>query len=350
MTGSPEIADREAWPALPWPAWNATVTTLHLWSQIVGKIRMELMPPAGQWWHVPLYVTARGLGTRAMPYRERSLDLEFDFIDHRLVARDSSGRGFDLALEPSSLASFHAALFAGLGRLGIEVTIWPRAVEIPETIWLDRDRIERPYEPAHAHALWRALVDAQRVMSRFAARFAGRVSPVHFFWGSFDLAVTRFSGRRAPLHPGGVPNCADWVMQEAYSHEVSSAGWWPGGEDQAPSFYAYQYPIPDGYGEAAVNPAAAHYDATLGEFVLPYEDVRTAADPDAALFDFLESSYQAGARLAGWDEMALVSPVYPAIPPPHAAWSTALRGFGNSTGAAGRGIAHRARRGQRSGV
>jgi hypothetical protein len=293
-----------AWPALPVAAWEATRDTLHLWTQIVGKIRLALAPMLNHWWQVPLYVTATGLTTSLMPYRDGGVEIAFDFRRQVLVLTTVDGQRREVALEPRTVADFHAELFARLREVGVDVTIMARPVEVPVAIPFADDHEHAAYDPEFVHRYWRSLVSVDRVLTQFRGGFLGKASPVHFFWGSFDLAVTRFSGRPAPRHPGGMPNCPDWVMHEAYSHEVSSAGYWPGGADEG-LFYAYAYPEPDGYRDVTVAPAKASFDDTLGEFILPYRTVRTADDPDGTLLGFLESTYAAAADLARWDRATL---------------------------------------------
>ncbi|MFL5143219.1 MAG: DUF5996 family protein [Microvirga sp.] len=298
------------WPALPYPAWRETAATLQLWTQIVGKVRLTLTPWANHGWQVPLYVTARGLGTSPIPVGGEILELEFDFIGHRLAARTSRGEERTLALEPQTVADFHRALMEVLGGLGVAVAIKEMPNEVANPIRFSQDRVHAAYDAAAAHRFWRALVQADRIFKLFRTGFLGKASPVHFFWGSFDLAVSRFSGRRAPPHPGGIPHLPDAVAREAYSHEVSSAGFWPGGYgiDYA-AFFSYAYPQPAGFRDAAIRPAAAFYHEPLGEFVLPYDAVRTADDPEAALMAFLQSTYGAAADLANWDRAALDCPI-----------------------------------------
>jgi hypothetical protein len=298
----------DAWPPLPLAEWQATYATLHLWTQIVGKTRLALAPMQNHWWQVPLYVTSRGLGTSPMPYGERALELEFDFIDHELVAGTSDGERRTLGLSARSVAEFYREYLELLRALGVEIAIRPVPVEMAEVVPFPEDRVHASYDRGAAQRCWRVLLQADRVLKGFRGRFIGKSSPVHFWWGSFDLACTRFSGGPAPRHPGGVPNCPDYVMVEAYSHECISAGWWPGtpGSPVAePAFYAYAYPEPPGCAAAPVRPTAAHYHSVMREWVLPYEAVRTAPDPDAALLEFLESTYVAGANLGGWDRAAL---------------------------------------------
>lgn len=297
---------RAAWPILaPLADWEDTCTTVHMWTQVIGKIRLELAPWINHSWGSTLYVSARGLTTSRIPWRSGSFDVEFDFVDHRLRVRTSDGaeRGFDL--EPMPVATFYERTFTMLADLGIMVDIFTRPVEVVEAIPFEEDDQHASYDPTPIQRFWGALVQANRVMTAFRARFIGKSSPVHFFWGGFDLAVTRFSGRTAPRHPGGVPNCADWVMEEAYSHELSSAGFWPGGALGQAAFYAYAYPAPAGYADAHIEPGAGYFHRELGEFILPYESVRTAANPDAALTSFLDSTYRAAADLARWDRNAL---------------------------------------------
>ena len=295
----------DVWPAIPYPKWRETAATLQLWAQIAGKIRLSLTPWVNHSWQVPLYVTARGLGTSPIPNGHEIFELEFDFVDHRLVARDSRGRSETLALEPQSVAEFYRRVMALLDGLGIKVAINETPNEIPNAIPFPEDTVHASYDADAAHRFWRALIQADRVLKMFRSAFLGKVSPVHFFWGSFDLAVTRFSGRRAPLHPGGVPGLPDAVTREAYSHEVSSAGFWPGNDafPQA-AFYSYAYPEPEGFRSRPV-PQGAHFDATFGEFILPYDAVRAAPNPDALLLEFLQTTYANAADLARWDRAAL---------------------------------------------
>jgi hypothetical protein len=293
----------QPWPVLTLADWEDTRATVHMWTQIVGKVRLALEPRLNHWWQVPLYVSARGLTTSLMHAGERGIEIEFDFIDHRLVLRTTVGDVRGVALEPRTVASFYDATMAALHELGVRVEILARPVEIAEAIPFADDVEHHAYDAEAVHRFWLALVQADRVLRRFRARFIGKNSPVHFFWGGFDLATTRFSGRRAPLHPGGVPNCADWVMQEAYSHEVSSCGFWPGGSEEG-SFYCYAYPEPPGFATYAVGPGA-RYDAELGEFVLPYRAVRTSDDPDSMLLAFLQNTYEAAAETGRWDRQTL---------------------------------------------
>lgn len=302
------------WPELPYAAWADTCTTLHLWMQIVGKVRLAKSPWVNHSWHATLYVTCRGLTTSPIPDGRRQFQIDFDFVDHRLLVTTSDGDARSLALAPMTVADFHERFLALLAELGIPVRIHGAPNEVPDPIPFSRDRTHAAYDAAYVHRFWQVLVQADRVFREFRARFTGKCSPVHLFWGSNDLAVTRFSGRPAPRHPGGIPHLPDAVTREAYSQEVSSAGFWPGGGpvDHA-AFYAYAYPVPSGFGEHPVAPAAAYYDGTLGEFLLPYDAVRTAPDPDATLLDFLQSTYEAAATLARWDRTRLErEPVPPA--------------------------------------
>ncbi len=296
----------DAWPKLDFATLQPTAETLQLMTQVVGKVRLVRTPWTNHSWHVTLYVSARGLTTSLIPNGGSGLELEFDFIAGALVVRTTEGAERRVPLAPGSIAGFHAAVMDALAAVGAPTTIDVTPNELAEAIPFPIDVARRPYDPEVARAFWRALVQIDRVFHRFRSRFLGKVSPVHFFWGSFDLAVTRFSGRRAPPHPGGVPHLPDAVVREAYSHEVCSAGFWPGGGGvETPSFYAYAYPAPAGFASARVAPAAARFDPTLGEFLLPYDAVRAAPDPDAALLAFLQSTYDAAADLAAWDRAAL---------------------------------------------
>ncbi|MFI5394062.1 MAG: DUF5996 family protein [Candidatus Binatia bacterium] len=296
----------ETWPSLPLEAWKDTYATLHLWLQVVGKIRMTQMPWINHSWHVTLYVTARGLTTSPIPYGTKLFQIDFDFIDHRLLIHTHEGARRELALRPRSVAEFYQEVIGTLKELGFEVHIHTLPNEVPDPIPFERDDRHASYDAEYVNRLWRILLQADRVFKTFRARFIGKCSPVHFFWGSFDLAVTRFSGRPAPPHPGGVPHLPDAVTREAYSHEVSSCGFWPGSGPVAyPAFYSYAYPTPAGFREATVRPRAAVYSAELGEFLLPYEEVRTAARPDDVLLEFLQSTYEAAANLGRWDRAAL---------------------------------------------
>jgi len=297
----------ERWPELPYGAWKDTRDTLHLWTQIVGKIRLAQVPWQNHSWHVTLYVTARGLTTGPMPWEGGSFQVGFDFIDHVLQIRTSDGRLREFSLRPMPVAEFYAGVVVSLADLGIHVRIHTMPNEIPDAIPFDRDTTHQSYDPDYAHRFWRVLLAANEVFAKFRTGFLGKVSPVHFFWGSFDLAVTRFSGRTAPKHPGGVPHLPNAVAQEAYSHEVSSAGFWPGGGGpiEYAAFYSYAYPAPEGFASAAVRPSEAFFSKELGEFILPYDAVRTAGDPDKALMEFLRSTYEAAANLGKWDRKAL---------------------------------------------
>lgn len=302
----PTTATPDPWPPLALAEWQDTYETLHLWTQVVGKVRLAQMPWVNHSWHVPLYVTARGFTTALVPHGTRAFEIAFDFLAHRLVVTTTDGDERAFALRPMPVARFHAQLLQALDELGVPVAIWPVPVEIaPDAPPFHERTAPAAYDRDAAERCWRVLVQAHRVFTRFRAGFLGKVSPVHFFWGAFDLAVTRFSGREAPPHPGGAPNLADWVMREAYSHEVASAGFWPGAGLGEAAFYAYAYPEPEGYATYPVQPSAAYYHPELREFVLPYEAVRTADDPDATLLAFLESSYAAAAELAGWDRASL---------------------------------------------
>ena len=292
------------WPEITIADWDDTRATVHMWTQIVGKVRLALEPPVNHWWQIPFYVSARGLTTSLMHAGSRGIEIEFDFVDHVLAFRTTDGLRRRVALQPRSVADFYGATIAALDELGVHVSILARPVEVPDATPFADDVGHHSYDAAAMHRFWLALVQSDRVLREFRGRFIGKNSPVHFFWGAFDLATTRFSGRRAPLHPGGAPNCADWVMQEAYSHEVSSCGFWPGGSEEG-SFYTYAYPEPEGFRTWPLVPAAASYDEALGEFVLPYHAVRTATDPDALLLAFLQSTYEAAAESASWDRAEL---------------------------------------------
>ncbi len=291
--------DASPWPDLTLSRWEDTCVTLQLWTQVVGKIRLALEPMVNHWWQVPLYVSARGLTTSVMHAAGGSLELEFDFVNHRLELRTSNGEIRQVQLEPRTVASFYVETMAALEDLGVAVHVLPRPVEVRLAIPFAEDEQHRSYDAAAARRFWLALLQAHRIMSVFRARYVGKASPVHFFWGGADLAVTRFSGRRAPLHPGGVPNSPDWVQQLAYSHELSSCGYWPGGSSEG-SFYAYAYPEPDGFSRWPVEPEAAYYDVTLGEFILPYAEVRSATAGDDMLLAFFQSTYEAAAELQDW--------------------------------------------------
>jgi hypothetical protein len=296
----------EMWPELPLERWQDTYATLHLWTQIVGKVRLAQAPMQNHWWQVTLYLTPRGLTTSAMPHGGRTFQIDFDFLAHELQIRSSDGASRAIPLQPCSVAAFYRTFMAALRALDLEVRIWTMPQEVEEAIPFDQDEKHSSYDPEQAQRCWRVLLQADRVLQRFRSDFIGKCSPVHFFWGAFDLAVTRFSGRSAPPHPGGVPNMADWVTREAYSHEVSSAGFWPGGGAMPEAaFYAYAYPEPDGFRDYTVKPEAAYYSEDLREFILPYDAVRRAADPDRLLLDFLHSSYVAAAEVGAWDRANL---------------------------------------------
>ncbi len=292
------------WPALRVAEWEPTRDTLHMWTQIVGKIRLSCAPLLNHWWQVTLYPSPRGLTTSSIPYRSLLFDMEFDFIDHVLVIRTSEGRLGAVDLAPKSVAAFYAEVFDAMGQLGLDVRITASPNEVEPAIPFAIDETHRSYDRHAAHLFWRQLVQAHRVIGDFRSHFIGKVSPVHFFWGSFDLACTRFSGRRAPTHPGGAPHCADYVMVEGYSHELSSCGFWPGGGEEG-AFYAYAYPEPTGFAEYRVGPDSAFYSADFKQFLLPYEAVRTATDPDGALLEFLHTTYSAEADLARWNRAEL---------------------------------------------
>jgi hypothetical protein len=296
----------ELWPALDYAAWKPTADTLHMWTQIVGKVRLTLTPWVNHSWHVTLYVTARGLTTSPIPHGRRSFEIRFDFVDHQLVIECTDGSRRTIPLQPMSVADFYQQLMRALAEMDLHVQIsaTPNEVEHPKPFAEDREHAS--YDPEYANRFWRVLLQSDRVFKIFRSEFLGKCSPVHFFWGSFDLAVTRFSGRTAPPHPGGVPHLPDDVAREAYSHEVSSCGFWPGSDAMPqPVFYSYAYPAPDGFADAQVLPAAASWNATFREFILRYEDVRTAPSPDETLLQFLRSTYEAAARLGNWDRAAL---------------------------------------------
>ncbi len=304
------------WPELPYEAWRETCSTLQLWTQIVGKIRLAQTPWLNHGWHVTLYVTAKGLTTSPIPYGSRSFELQFDFNEHVLDIDVSDGTQQRIALRPRSVADFYGTLMLALANLGLAVTINEYPCEIAGATPFSRDLAHAAYDAEYAQRFWRVLLQADRVLKQFRTGFLGKCSPVHFFWGGFDLAVTRFSGRRAPPFTGKIPGVSTLVMREAYSHEVSSAGFWPGGDGvDYPAFYSYAYPTPARFGECLVRPVGAFFNEALGQFLLPYEAMRTAADPDAALLGFLQSSYEAAARSADWDRSALeCAPGIPGVP------------------------------------
>ena len=295
-----------AWPNLPYVAWKDTYATLHLWTQIVGKIRLAQTPWLNHSWHVVLYVSPRGLTTSSIPY---GFELKLDFLNHALVATADDGSIRKVGLYPRSVADLYAEVIQSLEELGIEVRIHDMPNELPDPIRFNEDNTHASYDRDFAERHWRILAEVERVLFKFRTSFLGKCSPVHFFWGSFDLAVTRFSGRRAPLHPGGVPYLPDRVTREAYSHEVSSAGWWPGSGDVGPSFYSYMYPEPAGYRNASLGPVPGAYHQLLGDFLLPYDEVARTDDPDATLLAFLEATYATGSRLADWDRADERTPV-----------------------------------------
>jgi hypothetical protein len=305
VTGFPTT---DGWPELRLADWQDTRDTVHMWTQIVGKIRLAVEPMVNHWWQVPLYVTATGLTTSLMPHRRGGFEIAFDFRRHVLTVTTVRGEQRELLLRPRSVADLHAELFSVLADLGLgDIAIFGRPVEVDVAIPFAEDTVHASYDPIFAERFWRSLVSAHRVLTRFRAGFVGKVSPVHFWWGAFDLAVTRFNGKPAPRHPGGVPNCADWVMETAYSHEAISCGYWPGGADEG-AFYSYAYPAPPGFAEAAISPPAAFFDTGFSEFLLPYAAVRSAPDPDAAVLTFLQSTYENAADLAGWDRASLERP------------------------------------------
>ena len=305
-SAKPDQVESREWPSLPLAAWDDTRATLHLWTQVVGKIRLAQAPMINHWWQVTLYVTSRGLTTSPIPYGRRSFQIELDFLDHALRISTSDGAQRQFSLAGHSVASFYVAIMAELAQLGIHVAINEMPNELPERIRFSQDHQHASYDPDPVRRFLQILLNVDRVFKQFRTAFLGKASPVHFFWGSFDLAVTRFSGRRAPRHPGGVPHLPDEVAAEAYSHEVSSAGFWPGsGAIDYPAFYSYAYPEPAGFRTTPVRPDAAFFSEALGEFILPYDAVRTAAQPDQALLEFLQTTYEAAANAANWDRGAL---------------------------------------------
>ncbi len=303
MTAAAHSSEDHPWPALPVASWQATRDTLHLWTQIVGKVRLALAPWTNHSWHVPLYVDATGLTTSLMPYGNLGVEIAFDFVDHRLTVVTTAAQRRTLELAPRSVADFYAEFRTALDELGLDVPINPMPAEIADAVPFPDDHVHADYDAAAAHAFWLSLVQTHRVFSRFRAGYRGKASPVHFFWGAFDLATTRFSGRAAPEHPGGIPNCPDRVMREAYSDEVSSCGYWPGGAAEG-LFYSYAYPQPDGFPAHPISPGNALFDESLGEFVLPYADVRTAEDPDAVLSSFLQTTFEAARELGALGAVA----------------------------------------------
>jgi Family of unknown function (DUF5996) len=305
MTDAPSAQLSNAhWPELRVQDWSATKDTLHMWTQIIGKIRLAQAPMINHWWQTTLYVTPRGLSTSSIPHGQRLFDVEFDFLEHQLRIRSSDGGSQSVALEPKSVAVFYAETMAALRTLNLDVAIRAVPAEVEDATPFPEDDEHASYDAGAVQLFWGQLMQAHRVLAEFRSAFIGKVSPVHFFWGGFDLACTRFSGRNAPRHPGGAPNCADWVMVEGYSRELTSCGFWPGGSDEG-SFYAYAYPEPNGFSETAVTPAAAHYDTDFRQFLLPYQAVRTAGDPDRALLSFLQSTYAGAADAGHWDRATL---------------------------------------------
>ncbi|HVE49686.1 MAG TPA: DUF5996 family protein [Casimicrobiaceae bacterium] len=297
------------WPELPFDAWKDTYATLHLWTQVVGKIRLARMPWLNHTWQVTLYPSAHGLTTGRMPYAQRAFELELDFVAHRLRVRVSDGADRSIALKPMSVAQFYESVTSTLAALEMPVSIYAKPNEVENPIAFNEDDEHRSYDAEYANRCWRIMCSTAEVFGEFRSAFYGKASPVHFFWGAFDLAVTRFSGRVAPLHPAGVPNLPDRVVRDAYSHEVSSAGFWPGGATTPYAlFYSYAYPEPNGFANRRVEPSATRYDTTLKEFVLPYDDMRNSDDPEVGLMAFLRSTYEAAADLSGWDRAALEVP------------------------------------------
>jgi hypothetical protein len=293
------------WPALQLPEWKDTYETLHRWMQIVGKIRLTLSPPMNHWWNTTLYVTPNGLTTSSMAYKGQYLQIDFDFTDHTLLIKTTKDYPKTISLQPKSVANFYHEVMRSLELLGMPITIWTTPVEVQDRTPFEKDEKHTAYDPEYAHRVWRIMAEANRILTEFRCRFVGKVSPVHFFWGAFDLAVTRFSGRRAPPHPGA-PNLARFVAVEAYSHEVSSCGFWPGGGPvNEPAFYAYAYPEPQGFKDYPVQPQEAFYHTGMGEFLLPYDTVRNAKSPDDVLLSFLQTTYEAAAKCAKWDRDSL---------------------------------------------
>ncbi len=315
------------WPDLALDAWSDTRDTFHLWTQVVGKVRLALAPHVNHWWQVPLYVSARGLTTSLVHAPGQGIEIELDLIDHVMEVRSTTGDRRQVPLRPQTVADFHAATMAALADLGVEVAILARPVEVDPAVPFADDTVHASYDADAVHRFWLALVQVDRLLSVFRGRFQGKASPVHFFWGAADMATTFFSGRSAPAHPGGVPNCADWVMVESYRSELSSAGFWPGGSEEG-SFYAYAYPEPDGYRTWPDIPPEAHFDEALGEYILPYRSVRTSSDPDGLVLSFLQATYEAAAVNGGWDREALEVRDDPAAAPD---------GADGPEGAAGRG-------------
>ena len=294
----------DVWPALPQAGWSDTCATLQLWMQVVGKVRLALMPPINHSWNVTLYPTIRGLTTSPMPYGTRMLQIDFDFLEHRLVVETSEGQSRTIPLEPMTVAAFYRQVMSALDSLDAPVHIWQMPMELADPIAFEQDEQHRAYDAEFVQRFWRIVLQTTRVFTIFRSRFIGKVSPIHLFWGALDLACTRFSGRTAPQHPS-MPGLPDRVTRDAYSHEVSSCGFWPGAPGMEPMFYSYAYPEPPGYKQYAIAPAIASFDKNFGEFVLPYDQMRRSADPDGALLEFLQSTYEAAANLAHWDRAAL---------------------------------------------
>jgi hypothetical protein len=307
MTTPPTVAASSDWPALPLAQWADSYATIHRWLQIIGKTRLRSAPPQNHWWHTALYLTTRGVGTSMMPHGSRGFDVELDFITHRLVVRTTDGTMRSIPLRAQPVADFFEGYMALLEALGVPVQIDGRPNELADATPFRADRLHASYDPDAANRCWRVLVQTHRVLARFRSAYVGKCSPVHLWWGGFDLAHTRFSGRRAPRHPGGIPNCPDYVAVEGYSHECMSVGWWPGtvGSIDEPAFYAYAYPEPAGCPTAPIAPQGAYYHATLREWILPYEVVRLAPDPDAALLAFCDSTYATAATLGDWPRAEL---------------------------------------------
>jgi hypothetical protein len=293
-----------SWPRLRVADWQETRDTLHMWTQIVGKACLALAPMVNHWWGVTFHVTASGLTSPLLPHRGGGIDFAFDLQRQALRITTTSDERREIALEPRSVADFYREFKGKLSELGVDLPIMGRPVEIPVAIPFEEDEEHASYDAASVTLFWTSLVSANRILTEFRSRFIGKVSPVHFFWGAFDLACTRFSGRTAPRYPGGVPNCPDWVMELAYSHEVSSCGYWPGGDGEG-TFYSYAYPEPEGFQDRVTDPSAAKYDEDLREFVLPYEAVRISSDPDSTLLSFLQSTYEAAAEASSWDRVSL---------------------------------------------
>jgi hypothetical protein len=299
------MAEHEHWPSLPFQEWQESCATLHLWTQVIGKIRLAQAQAVNHWWQAPLYLTSRGLTTSPIPYGTRTFQIDFDFVDHMLRISASNGGRESFPLTPCAVADFYRQTMGRLKSLGLFVQIWTVPVEVPDPIRFEEDFVHASYQPEYVHRFWRILAQVEQILLKFRSRFIGKVSPVHFFWGSFDLAVTRFSGRAAPQHPGA-PNVADFVTREAYSHEVSSCGFWPGnGGFGRPAFYSYAYPTPTGFQDAAVSPRSAYFSRDLGEFILNYDDMRQEPEPENAALGFFQSTYEAAAELARWDRSAL---------------------------------------------